>query len=303
MPKCPNCGLETARTEDWACQWCAYPLVSGGYKKLPMTFRQLQAEKAPAPEPPARVEPVPKPAPEPEVIPLPEPEVIPEPEVVPEPEVTPEQAPATTPEPEVIPLPGPEVIPEPEAVPEPEAELEPAVIPEPEVIPLPGPEVIPEPESVPEPEAESEPAVIPEPEKIPEPEIIPEAAPVPEVKTPSEPAPALEPHPESGIIEASVAQLNATFRQDKAGTNAKLKDSILQVTGVVDKIVLREHLDIQYLLLSSGSNQDRFNVRCTFGSQQGAVLRRLTEGESVTVKGSYGGYERNIMLKDCAMAG
>ena len=295
MPKCPNCGLETARTEDWACQWCAYPLTSGGYKKLPVTFRQLQAEKSPAPEPPARMEPVPEPAPEPEAVTKaePEPEVIPlpEPEVVPEPEVTPEQPPATTPEPEVIPLPGPEVIPEPE------------------VIPLPGPEVIPEPEKIPEPEAESgpipEPEVTPEstPVVVPEPENIPEAAPVPEVKTPSEPAPALEAHPESGIIEASVAQLNATFRQDKAGTNAKLKDSVLQVTGVVDKIVLREHLDIQYLLLSSGSNQDRFNVRCTFGSQQGAVLRRLTEGESVTVKGSYGGYERNIMLRDCAMAG
>ena len=62
MPKCPNCGLETARTEDWACQWCAYPLTSGGYKKLPMTFRQLQAEKSPSPAPPARVAPVPEPA-------------------------------------------------------------------------------------------------------------------------------------------------------------------------------------------------------------------------------------------------
>jgi hypothetical protein len=123
------------------------------------------------------------------------------------------------------------------------------------------------------------------------------------MKTTSEPAPALEPHPESGIIEASVAQLNAAFRQDRTDTNAKLKDSILQVTGVVDKIVLREHLGIQYFLLSSGSNQDRFNVRCTFGSQHGAALRRLIEGESVTVKGSYGGYERNIMLKDCAMVG
>ncbi len=302
MPKCPNCGLETARTEDWACQWCAYPLTSGGYKKLPMTFRQLQAEKSPAPEPPARMEPVPKPAPEPEAVP----EAKPEPEVIPEPEVTPDPAPAATPEPEVIPLPGPEVIPEPEKIPEPEAESGPVT--EPEVIPLPGPEVIPEPEKIPEaapvPEVTPEPApvVIPEPAVTPEPEKIP-AAPVPEIKTPSEPAPALEPHPESGIIETSVAQLNAAFRQDRAGTNAKLKDSILQVTGVVDKIVLREHLGIQYFLLSSGSNQERFNVRCTFGSQQGAALRRLTEGESVTVKGSYGGYERNIMLKDCAMVG
>lgn len=301
MPKCPNCGLETARTEDWACQWCGYPLISGSYKKLPMTFRQLQAEKSPAPEPPVRVEPVPEPTPEPEavteakskpVIP-PEPEVIPKP--APESEATPEPEPELKPEPEPESVP----VPEPEVMPEPEAETEPI----PESAPAPEPEPTPEPET--ELEPEPEPVIKPEPAPAatPEPAIIPEAAPVAEVKTPSEPAPALEPHPDSGIIETSVAQLNAAYRQDKAGTNARLKDSVLLVTGVVDKIVLREHLGIQYLLLSSGSNQERFNVRCTFDSQQGAALRRLTEGESVTVKGSYGGYERNIMLKDCALVG
>ena len=293
MPKCPNCGLETARTEDWACQWCGYPLISGSYKKLPMTFRQLQAEKSPAPEPPVRVEPVPEPTPEPKAVteakskpvipPEPEPMPVPEPEVIPEPEITAEPKAKTEPVAESGPAP------EPKPTPEPETELEP----EPKPIPVPEPEVIPEPEPVP----------VSEPEPTPEPEVIPEAAPVPEVKTLPESAPALEPHPDSGIIEASVAQLNAAYRQDKAGTNARLKDSVLLVTGVVDKIVLREHLGIQYLLLSSGSNQERFNVRCTFDSQQGAALRRLTEGESVTVKGSYGGYQRNIMLKDCAMVG
>ncbi len=297
MPKCPNCGLETARTEDWACQWCGYPLISGSYKKLPMTFRQLQAEKSPAPEPPVRVEPVPEPTPEPKAVteakskpvipPEPEPMPVPEPEVIPEPEITAEPKAKTEPVAESGPAP------EPKPTPEPETELEP----EPKPIPVPEPEVIPEPEPVPVPEPE----VIPEPEVMTEPEA--ETEPIPESGPAPEPAPALEPHPDSGIIETSVAQLNAAYRQDKAGTNARLKDSVLLVTGVVDKIVLREHLGIQYLLLSSGSNQERFNVRCTFDSQQGAALRRLTEGESVTVKGSYGGYQRNIMLKDCAMVG
>ncbi|MCK5577553.1 MAG: hypothetical protein KAI14_04470 [Dehalococcoidales bacterium] len=44
MPGCHNCGRETARTEDWACQWCGYPLLSGNYKKLDKTYRQLQEE-------------------------------------------------------------------------------------------------------------------------------------------------------------------------------------------------------------------------------------------------------------------
>ena len=45
MRKCPNCIRPTKRTEDWACQWCGYPLVSGSYKKIPKTYRQLKEER------------------------------------------------------------------------------------------------------------------------------------------------------------------------------------------------------------------------------------------------------------------
>jgi membrane protease YdiL (CAAX protease family) len=31
MLKCPNCGLETIRTIDLACQWCGYPLIKREY--------------------------------------------------------------------------------------------------------------------------------------------------------------------------------------------------------------------------------------------------------------------------------
>ncbi len=45
MQMCPNCGIATARTEDWTCQWCGYPLLSNAWKKIPKTFKQLQDEK------------------------------------------------------------------------------------------------------------------------------------------------------------------------------------------------------------------------------------------------------------------
>ena len=45
MPKCPNCGLETLRTEDWACQWCGYPPLSSAYKMIPKTYKQLKQER------------------------------------------------------------------------------------------------------------------------------------------------------------------------------------------------------------------------------------------------------------------
>ena len=88
MPKCSNCGQETARTEDWACQWCGYPLLSQSYKKIPKTYKQLQEERLYEQKPSVRkeIEPVLESEPEPEPAPVPKPEPEPVPEPTPEPE-------------------------------------------------------------------------------------------------------------------------------------------------------------------------------------------------------------------------
>ena len=105
MRKCPNCGQAAERTEDWACQWCGYPLLSKSYKKIPKTYRQLKGEKLDEQKPPVREDVVSPPpshgtlppthAPEPE----PEPEPVAEPEPEPEPEPQPEPEPAPQPKP------------------------------------------------------------------------------------------------------------------------------------------------------------------------------------------------------------
>jgi len=213
MQKCPNCGQPTARTEDWACQWCGYPLLSRAYKKIPKTYKQLQEErKTPVSEEP---EPEPEPSPEPE----------PEPQPTPEPE------------------------PEPEPTPEPE----------------------PEPEPTPEPE--------PEPQPTPEP----------------------EPQPTSDLLELTVEELNLAYKADKAAANAKFTDKIIRATGVADKIIVKEHLDIQYILLTSAGKKEAWNVRCTFDKEHGPELRRLTTGQKVTVQGKYDGYRLNILMRDCVL--
>lgn len=112
MKRCPNCGRAALRTMDWACQWCAYPLISTSYNKIPKTFSELQAERQSAffllhePEPEAEAEQVPEPesAPEPEPEPEAEAEQVPEPEPAPEPE--PEAEVGQVPVP--VPVPAPE---------------------------------------------------------------------------------------------------------------------------------------------------------------------------------------------------
>jgi hypothetical protein len=185
-----------------------------------------------------------------------------------------EKEPMPQPEPEVETVEGSEPISEAEKLSVPEAEAEPA--PEPVIAPEP------EPEPAPEPVAEAEPEV--------------EAVPAP----PPGAVPVLEPDPATGTINATVEELNAAFNSDKAGTNNKLINKLLKVTGTVEKIFAKDHLDIFYILLATG-RPATWQVRCTFSREHGAYLSRLTEGQAGTVQGTYVGYERNIILKDCSM--
>jgi len=147
MSQCPNCGQGTARTEDWACQWCGYPLLSGSYKKIPKTYKQLQEEKLH--KPPATEEaeeslpPVHMAELEPEPKPIEEPESMPEPEPKPIAELEPEPKPIAGLEPEPRPIEELKSMPESEAKPVEEPELKAEA--EPEVKPVEEPESMPEP--------------------------------------------------------------------------------------------------------------------------------------------------------------
>jgi hypothetical protein len=131
MKHCPNCGQPTARTEDWACQWCGYPLLSDSYKKIPKTYKQLKDELRHEQEPDVSVTPEPAPPPTPATKPEPEPQPEPTPEIVPEPEPAPKTEPVLEKEPVFEPEPAPQVEPvleaetEPVSEPETEEEIEP----------------------------------------------------------------------------------------------------------------------------------------------------------------------------------
>jgi hypothetical protein len=305
MPKCPNCGRETQRTADWACQWCGQPLLSDAFKKIPQTYRELQEERAlmpraaPEKEPEPVAEPEPQPKLEPEVSPPPEPAV----EAKAEAEVEKEPTPPPEPEAETVASSEPAEATEPVTIEEPETKAEPA--PEPVTMeePKPEPVTMEEPEATAEPEPatmaepETEPVTVEEPEEVAEvePEIATKPAPQPVA------VPSLEPDPTTGIISATAEELNAAFDADKAGTNNRLANKLLKVTGTVDKIFAKDNLDIFYIILAGAGKPANWQIRCTFSREQGMYLSRLTEGQSAIVQGTYAGYERNIILKDCTL--
>ncbi len=149
MPKCPNCGQETARTGDWACQWCGYPLLSRSYKKIPKTYKELKEEELHKQKPLVREETEPEPMvetePEPVVETEPEPMVETKPEAVVETE--PEAVAETKPEP--VGKRKPVARRKPVAKRRPVAKRKPKLAPEPEPVAETKPEAVAEPEPEP----------------------------------------------------------------------------------------------------------------------------------------------------------
>jgi hypothetical protein len=228
MPRCPNCGQDTARTEDWACQWCGYPLLSGSYKMIPKTYQQLKEERLYGP-----------------ALPVTEP-----PPAQPEPEATLESKPETMAEPEVEP------------------------VPEPEAKPVPQPAV--------------ERMLEREPEPVPEPEPEPVLKPKPEPATPP--------------VEVTVEEMLAAYKEDAAAADARFMNKILKVTGLVNRIEVKDFFDFDYITLTSAARSPQ-NVRCFFDKKHGEELSQLITGQRVTVRGKYDGSMINLRLRDCALAG
>jgi ribosomal protein L37E len=189
----------------------------------------------------------------------------------------------------------PELEPEAVAEPEPEPEQEPEPEPEAATEPEPEPELEEKPKrkrkSKSKPKAEAEPG--------PEAELEPEIEPEPEPET----KPSLEPKLEatSGEIEISAGELNAIFQEDRLAANEKLKGKILSVTGLVDKVFVRDHLDIRYIVLTGTDKSIVWKVRCVFGKESVSQMNRLAERQEVTVRGKYDGYGQNIVMKDCVL--
>jgi hypothetical protein len=273
MPKCPNCGQNTARTEDWACQWCGYPLLSGSYKKIDKTYRELREERLEGHMEEAEEETVtPEPVAAPEKT---EPEPVPEPEEEQVAEVEPESAVSVEPEATVEPEPEPET----EAPPEPEQESEP---PQPLAEPESEVELITDDEGELEQEEETE---IPPPVQAdvkPQPPAVPPSAQEPE-------------------LELTASELFSAYETNGPEADARFADKVLKLTGTLNRVEIKDNLGIYYMDLTSSERRFLQNIRCVFDKEHADRLSSLAAGQTVTVQGRYDGSIMNISLRDCVL--
>lgn len=326
MPKCSNCGQTTERTEDWACQWCGHPLTSKSFKKIPKTYKQLKEEFTSVKEAEFTEEDdVQQSADadttlsytqsqEPDIVPetIQEPELGQEPQPVSKSESEPEQKQELIPEPEPVsepvqaPNPKTELKQEPQPVPEPVTESEPFINSSPDTVSEDEPEseVIHLPASMSgeapgiEPVSESENEVIPlpvaNPVNVPEPESDSEDT-LPEQSINNNSPPIA---PESDI---SVEQLLAAYAEDDAAANARFVAKHIRITGIVDKIEIKDYLDIYYISLNNAERSSLQTVRCIFDKKDMDKLKNLVPGQKVTVSGRFDGSIIDFRMNNCEL--
>lgn len=286
MAKCHNCGRETLRTEDWACQWCGHPLLYGSFKKTDKTYRQLKEERLN--------------------------KTVREEKIIQEPEMEPEI------EKEIEPKQDLEVIKRIKLEPESELEIENDVIQEmeKETVQEAEPEEKveeSEPEPVVEPEGEpskavedkNETEVEPEEEIKPESEVVeePEVEEIHEIETEAEliKEPEPEPEPENADMELTVTEILVAYDEDDVAADEKFVNKILRVTGTVSMIDIKAKLDTHYIRLAGSGGDPWQSVQCIFDKKHSLALGQLEKGQTVTAQGRYSGSIIAIRMVDCVL--
>jgi hypothetical protein len=104
--------------------------------------------------------------------------------------------------------------------------------------------------------------------------------------------------PSPGAIIITAAQLYAEYGADQEAANAKYRDKIIKVTGVVNEIGI-DRVATPYVILTGGD--ELFGVQCLFSTKDRPELAQLSAGQSLTIQGICQGYELEVILKNCSI--
>jgi hypothetical protein len=129
--------------------------------------------------------------------------------------------------------------------------------------------------------------------------LVTEPEPPPETEPPPVVMPNLDAIADGAVL--SVDELDALYKSDRQAAHAKLAGKTIVVKGFVEKVFIRDHIDVRYILLTGASKKLVWPARCTFDKQNISQMERLTEGQEVALRGKYDSYGKNIIFKDCSL--
>jgi hypothetical protein len=111
-----------------------------------------------------------------------------------------------------------------------------------------------------------------------------------------------KPEPFKEPIRVNAEQLRWAYHRNEATAEAKYKDKVLEVTGVIYRLG-KNTSDIPFVFLTDGSENMWVGVICYFEKSYKDQISLLNKRQTLTVWGRCAGklYE-NVLLKNCSLS-
>ena len=110
----------------------------------------------------------------------------------------------------------------------------------------------------------------------------------------------LKSEPTLAAMEVTAKELASAYETDMEKADTSFKNKIIKVTGIVNRMELKDKLDIHYITL--GVEEDlQVSVRCMFDKGHVKELRRLVRGQMVTVQGEFVGSMWDLRMIRCVL--
>ena len=113
----------------------------------------------------------------------------------------------------------------------------------------------------------------------------------------NKPRPSVSDMTPQAIVEAK--SLVAEFESDELKSNEKYLGKVIEVTGIVDITSKNEKGEINITLRGG----DLGGVGCQFEKNKMDLLKNITTGNTVTIKGICTGILIDVVLVDCVISG
>jgi hypothetical protein len=103
------------------------------------------------------------------------------------------------------------------------------------------------------------------------------------------------------ILKVNAVDLNAEYEANQVAADAKYKNQILDVTGIVSEIGKDLRGD-PFVGLLKAANNPFPAVRASFGKWANPDLAQLSKGQPITIRGRCGSYFfQSVRIEDCQL--
>lgn len=104
------------------------------------------------------------------------------------------------------------------------------------------------------------------------------------------------PPPEA--MKVTAMQIINDYKDNGVAADAKYKNKLVEVSGVVDTID-KDILDTPYIALESYEYAIVDRIQCMFSRSDEAQLASVTKGQKITLRGKVEGKFGNVIIREC----